>query len=97
MQSTQFVDRYHQARGVGANCRNRSERRGCPGARMSDLVVEDQADEAPATLTDLERLQDQVLAELDALAQRIEDVLKEFGRGSPNVGGDVEPDYGTQS
>jgi diadenosine tetraphosphate (Ap4A) HIT family hydrolase len=56
---------------------------------MSDLVVEDQADGALSTLTDLERLQDQVLAELDLLAQRIEQVLKEFGRGSSIGGGDV--------
>jgi hypothetical protein len=54
---------------------------------MSDLVVEDQADGALSTLTDLERLQDQVLAELDLLAQRIEQVLKEFGRGSSIGGG----------
>jgi hypothetical protein len=64
---------------------------------MSDLLVEDQVDGAVATLTDLERLQDQLLADLDALALRIEQVLREFGRGSPIVGEEVEPDSSTQS
>lgn len=67
------------------------------GPRMSDLVVENQADGSLATLSDLERLQDQVLAELDALALRIEQVLKEFGRGSPIVGWEVEQDSSAQS
>ncbi|MFM8175600.1 MAG: hypothetical protein ACKN81_18835 [Pirellulaceae bacterium] len=64
---------------------------------MNDLVVEDQADGTLASLTDLERLQDQVLAELEVLALRVEQVLKEYGRGSPIVGRDVEPDSSVQS
>lgn len=80
-----------------ASCQKQSERRGWPGASMNDLVVEDQADGTLASLTDLERLQDQVLAELEVLALRVEQVLKEYGRGSPIVGRDVEPDSSVQS